>query len=242
LKPVHNDNDVYSEHSVKALFDEMSKTYGIVNLIASMGFTAIWRKRCLRSARPVPNANIVDLMTGMGEMFASLSSCFKSVKQVIAIDFSKEMCSHARQNSLRWKQLNVVILELDALSSGLPSASADYVCCSFGLKTLSREQQSRLAFEVSRILKLNGKCSFIEISVPQSKMLRIPFLFYLRKIIPFVGRAFLGNPANYKMLSKYTESFGNARHFERCLKNEGLDTDYFEHFFGCATGVEATKR
>ena len=39
------------------------------------------------------------------------------------------------------------------------------------------------------------------------RLLRWPYLFYIKHVIPWVGRAFLGNPQNYRMLGVYTEEF-----------------------------------
>jgi demethylmenaquinone methyltransferase/2-methoxy-6-polyprenyl-1,4-benzoquinol methylase len=35
-------------------------------------------------------------------------------------------------------------------------------------------------------------------------------MFYLKHIIPGIGRLLLGNPENYRMLGVYTEKFGNC--------------------------------
>lgn len=42
--------DIYGPEFIRNLFDEMAKTYGIVNLITSFGFSMWWRKRCIRQA------------------------------------------------------------------------------------------------------------------------------------------------------------------------------------------------
>jgi demethylmenaquinone methyltransferase/2-methoxy-6-polyprenyl-1,4-benzoquinol methylase len=66
-------------------------------------------------------------------------------------------------------------------------------------------------------------------------------MFYLNKIIPIIGRLFLGNPVCYRMLGAYTEAFGNARHFAECLREAGLKAVLVSYFFGCATGVRGFK-
>lgn len=87
-----------------------------------------------------------------------------------------------------------------------------------------------------------GECfSFLEISVPPSALLRIPYVFYLRAVIPHIGRLFLGNPANYRLLSVYTTRFGTSRSFHQMLAAQGLKVQYQRFFFGCATGVTGYK-
>lgn len=66
-----SERDLYSPKVVSALFGEMSRTYGFVNLLASLGFTRIWRKVVVTKLKQQNDSLMVDLMTGMGELFAS---------------------------------------------------------------------------------------------------------------------------------------------------------------------------
>jgi ubiquinone/menaquinone biosynthesis C-methylase UbiE len=217
--------DLYSPRAVKALFDEMSGTYGVVNLIASLGFTLIWRRVVFsKISNRSPGLVVVDLMTGMGELFRDLRSQLPGTKKLIAVDFSAKMCEQAR-----------------IFDRPVPDGSADIVVCSFGLKTFSLEQQQRFAKEVARMLKPGGEFAFIEISTPPSPILRCLYEFYIRLIIPMIGKFCLGNPDNYRHLGVYTKGFHNSRQFHSYLKEERLDAHYFDHFFGCASGVYGKK-
>lgn len=48
------------------LFDEMSHTHGIVNLVSSFGFCVRWRQQWLEQIEIQP---VFDLMSGMGELW-----------------------------------------------------------------------------------------------------------------------------------------------------------------------------
>ena len=44
------DNEkLYDPRFIAHLFDEMSQTYGFVNLVSSFGFSHRWRKQCVKS-------------------------------------------------------------------------------------------------------------------------------------------------------------------------------------------------
>jgi demethylmenaquinone methyltransferase/2-methoxy-6-polyprenyl-1,4-benzoquinol methylase len=135
----------------------------------------------------------------------------------------------------------VEVLEEDVLTCSLPDASADFVVSSFGLKTFSEQQLQSLAVEVARMLRPGGCFSFLEISVPRLTLLRWPYLTYLNHVVPFIGRLFLGNPDNYRMLGRYTSAFGDCRGFAACCTQAGLTADLRSFFFGCATGVVGKK-
>jgi ubiquinone/menaquinone biosynthesis C-methylase UbiE len=227
----------YEPTAIRALFDEMAATYGTVNLISSFGFAALWRHQLIQDL-PLANAShVVDLMSGMNELCRSIAPHVSPTVRVTAIDISPEMIRRARK---AWP-FQVEIRLDDVLTHHFEPACADAVICSFGLKTFDRSQQDRLAQRVAHVLRPGGVFSFIEISVPPARLLRLPYLFYLNRIIPWIGRLFLGNPANYRMLGVYTQAFGDCRHFAECLRHHGMEVSEASHFFGCASGVRGTK-
>lgn len=232
--------NIYDPRYISKLFDEMAATYGVVNLITSFGFTAVWRRYCVERLPVHTIENCCDLMSGMGELIPNLQQRFPGLKSLTALDLCPSMCKKIAENCSR---LNtpLTILEEDVFQSSLPSARFDCVVSSFGLKTFSANQQRALAGVVSRILKPGGVFAFIELSLPKYVVLRAPLVFYLRYIVPQIGRVFLGNPDNYRMLSVYAEGFNDARYFQSCLVDEGLEAKYISHFFGCGTGVVGRK-
>lgn len=234
---------MYDPQFVRGLFDEMSRTYGVVNFVSSFGFCRRWRRQCLRGIQIDAPGHAVDLMTGMGELCPDLSRSVGETGQITAIDSSPVMCDAARRQAGRLAQqlAAIEIIEADALACPLPDGSADYVCSSFGLKTFSAGQVAVLAAEVARILRPGGRFSFVEISMPSARWLRWPYLFYLRFAIPLIGRLFSGNPENYRMLGVYTQAFGDCRNVARAFAAAGLDVESRSYFFGCATGITGAK-
>ncbi len=132
---------------------------------------------------------------------------------------------------------------LQAQPSFAPQAQPgfDAIVCAFGVKTLDPELYARLAELVQRLLKPGGRFAFVEISVPPAASLRWPLLFYLKWIIPSIGRLCLGNPDNYRMLGVYTRAFGDCRKLHASFVEAGLAARYHRLFFGAATAVSGTK-
>lgn len=228
----------YDVDRVRTLFDEMAETYGRVNLVSSLGFAVRWRHAAVAAIPATsPLCRVVDLMSGMGELWRSLSLGRPEVTDVVAVDISAQMI----KRSPRTQRFAVVVREENVLDCGLPSGDFDAVISSFGLKTFDRAQQKALSCVVARLLRPGGVFSFIEISVPPNATLRACYMFYIKHIIPFVGRLFLGNPSNYRLLGAYTEAFGDCRQFAACLRAAGLEAEVTSYFFGCATGVAGRK-
>lgn len=215
----------------------MAATYGIVNLISSFGFAARWRHQATRYLRFNESMHVFDLMSGMNELCHAVSRLAPRTLRWTAIDISPEMVRRGRRD---WP-FSIQSYVGDVLTWNFAPGSADVVLSSFGLKTLDPEQQNTLAQAVARSLRPGGLFSFVEISVPPAKFLRTPYMFYLNYVIPLVGKVFLGNPENYRMLGVYTKAFRDCRHFAACLRQEGLHVNEVSYFWGCATAVRGNK-
>ncbi len=234
--------NLYDPALVRSLFDEMAATYGLVNLVSSFGFCRRWRLQCIQQVRLFEGARVIDLMTGMGELCPAIANSVGSGGGVVAVDISPVMCSKARQHLAERLTCPIEVIEADALCSSLPSGSADVVLASFGLKTFSSDQGRQLAKEVRRLLKPGGMFSFIEISVPPSTLLRGPYMLYLKRLIPLIGRLMMGNPENYRLLGVYTEAFGSCHSVASAFRAAGLEVEVRSFFFGCATGLVGRRR
>lgn len=231
-------SEIYDPAYVMRLFDEMSHTYGVVNYVSSFGFAERWRRQCAKETSQRRQPVVVDLMSGMGEMWSSIRAHFHHEATIVAVELSAEMCKRSAANARRY---GATLIQANALNLPLADNSTDIVISGFGLKTFSPEQRQKLACEVKRILKPGGEFAFIEISVPESRLLRLPYMLYIKRIIPLVGRLFMGNPDNYRMLGVYTQHFGDTRSFASQLEQCGMEVTQNRYFFGCASGVAGRK-
>ncbi len=187
-----------------------------------------------------------SLLSGVGGMLgASLFRIFlggiHNYSQIHALDFSEGMLNYAHKKNVKYYASNVNIISEDVLKNQLPSNHFDVLVCSFGLKTFNNEQLHILAKEVKRILKPNGRFSFIEISQPANTLLNALYGFYIGNLIPILGKLLLGNPEQYKMLWTYTKKFKNAQKAQKIFEEKGLESNYQSYFFGCATGFTGIK-
>jgi demethylmenaquinone methyltransferase/2-methoxy-6-polyprenyl-1,4-benzoquinol methylase len=220
----------------------MSGSYERMNFITSFGFSIIWRKQFLRKLRSSQeNNNIIDLLSGLGENWKSLNQKYPN-GNLYALDFSEEMISKSEFKNSNSFNNKFKIRQEDLLNNHLSSNYFDFVSCAFGLKTFNEEQLYVFAETLNRILKQNGEFSFIEISVPSNPVLKFFFGFYLGKIIPVLGKLFLGNPSDYKLLWKYTTQFKNCKEVQSIFEKNNLEVKYHSYFFGCATGVSGRKK
>lgn len=235
------ENNIYNPEFVKGLFNRMSSSYERMNYITSFGFSTRWRSQFLEPFKTTANkVEIIDLLTGMGETWESTKIKFPN-SNLTGLDFSEEMLKSAKQKNKATFNNQVTILQQNILQNQLPGNYYDFVTCAFGLKTFNAEQLNIMAHEVKRILKTGGQFTFIEVSKPNNKILNMFYGFYLGKVIPILGKLFLGDPEEYKMLWKYTDNFENVNNAKDIFTKAGLNTEFISYFYGCATGFYGQK-
>lgn len=228
-----------SEHLV-LLFSRMAKTYGPVNLLSSFGFSHLWRKACVEALAVQPGHSCADLMAGMAESSILIAHSTRGSSTIHAVDFCPTMTAKAHEITTRLKISGISLQTADVL--GLAGDKVyDRICASFGIKTLDAEGQAVFAAVLYRLLKSDGKAALVEIHVPSFSLLRWPYLFYIRHVIPLIGRLYLGDPDCYRSLAIYTERFAERNIMGESLKKQGFSLTIQPLFFGCAQLFIAEK-
>jgi len=214
---LETEKDIYDPAFVKDVFDKCSDAYIKFSYYCSFGFTET------------------------GEVWPHMLKRFPELGQITAIDISSGMHKRAIERLHKIRAHKIDFVEDDVLASSLPDNSADFIVSTFGLKTFNREQHAKLAELVQRVLKPGGQFAMIEASDPKGWILRWPYMFHLRGVLPVVERILLRGATDFKMIGVYSNNFGNASGLGEDLKNQGLDVHYNKHFFGCATSVSGRK-
>lgn len=219
----------------------MSSSYERMNYITSFGFSIRWRNQFLATLQSTEKKiEILDLLTGMGETWKAIKRKFPNA-HLSALDFSEKMLTKAEKKNIHHFNNEITFLKQDVLQNNIPDNHFDIVICAFGLKTFNHEQLITLANETLRILKPGGQFAFVEVSAPENLILKSFYGFYLRRMIPILGWLFLGNPTEYKMLWRYTDTFKNAKVATQIFNRMGLQTKFNSYFFDCATGFSGHK-
>jgi Methylase involved in ubiquinone/menaquinone biosynthesis len=161
--------------------------------------------------------------------------------RITGVDISSEMNKKAREKITKNESWEIELREENILDNTIKSESGDFVISTFGIKTFSKEKQRKLAIEINRILRKGGQISIIEISKPKNILIRIPYMFYLKNVIPIIGRIFMGNSLDYRMLGIYCENFTDCSQFKNSLEETGMTVRKKDYFFGCATGIVGCK-
>jgi len=231
---------IHDPSFTKEVFNKVSHTYDIVNLISSCGLANLLRRQMVRrlSAGVKPQQTL-DLLCGMGETWVPIIK-YAPDTQITAVDFSEEMIAGAKRRNARYHSDRVRILEENVLESSLTENYYDLVVCAFGLKSFDDGQIEILANLTKRVLKPGGQFVFIEMSLPPNVLVRTIFLWHVRYLVPFLG-AFSGNRKAFGMLAKYTLSYRNSQNASSIFAKVGLQMEYDNYLLGSASGFHGYK-
>ncbi|RME25239.1 MAG: ubiquinone/menaquinone biosynthesis methyltransferase, partial [Candidatus Zixiibacteriota bacterium] len=112
--------------------------------------------------------------------------------------------------------------------------SFDAVSITFGIRNVT--DVTRTLAEMYRVLKPGGRAMILEFSLPESGLLRGPYLFYLRHVLPHLGRLFSGDNSAYRYLNRTIETFPYGEAFCRLMREVGFaHTVANPQTFGVAT-------
>lgn len=252
----HMSQDIHDPAFVAALFDRCSTRYRWWSAIASFGFVDRWRRDCVGrligqrnigrivngevGGKPFPAPQIVDLMSGSGEVWPHLLDAMPKAR-INAIDIAPAMHARAQQRLHGAPGGRISHTRADALDTELQPEYADLVVSTFGLKTLNHDQQRRLAAQIAHVLRPGGAYALIEVSEPRGRLMGPAYRAYLNRILPLIERLFLKGGRDFSMIGTYTHSFGDCTDMAQALREAGLTVSMERHFAGCATSVAGIK-
>ena len=216
---------------VQKIYKEVAATYETVNHILTLGLDIIWRKKAVREVALKENQKWLDVCCGTGEMTRNLDERAPASTCVVSVDFSPAMLSVARQKQFKKK---ILFVQADVGTLPFPDDSFDLLTISFSTRNLNltpREMQRHLV-EFSRILKPEGCFLNLETSQPASLILRKGFHFYIRSLVPFIGRLISGSKAGYKYLAFTVPRFYRPEDFTKMLLRNGFRNVRHRRLFG----------
>lgn len=210
------------------LFNKIAGHYDLLNTVFSLGIDRYWRKELYGEIRD--KNLILDIATGTAEVAITISQ-YNSRIRIVGIDPSIGMLSIGKSKT---KDLKSIVL-VQGINESLPfkDSSFDGVTIAFGIRN-TRDLLLSLE-EIYRVLKPEGKLSVLEFTTPESFLFRPLFLFYSKKIMPFIGSMF-GSRKEYEYLSESSQNFPQRQAFTSLLSQTGFrSTGYRELTLGIAS-------
>ena len=207
------------EH-IQAMFGSIASRYDLLNRLLSFGIDTRWRRFAVSLVKSPADGCILDIATGTGDVALEIAATTPSSVSVVGIDFCKEMIEIAAVKAERSKyaeRIHYAIAPCEAIP--FPDGSFDSVTIAFGIRNLDNRIQGLQ--EMYRILKTGGKVIILEFSTPRSKIIKIVYHWYFRRLLPIIGGLFSRFDA-YKYLPDSVLEFPTQAEFLLTMAEAGF--------------------
>ncbi|MFM8953020.1 MAG: bifunctional demethylmenaquinone methyltransferase/2-methoxy-6-polyprenyl-1,4-benzoquinol methylase UbiE [Planctomycetaceae bacterium] len=219
---------------VRGMFAEIAPRYDLVNRLLSGGIDVWWRHVTVRRAPPPAAGAILDVCTGTGDLALAYAAKAGPRVRIVASDFCRPMLDRGVEKS-RQTGLPVEWVEADATDLPFPTASFDLVTVAFGLRNIA--DTARGLAEMARVCRPGGTLGILEFSLPRNRLIRNGYLWYFRRVLPFLGNAVARNRSDaYTYLNKSVEEFPAGEALATLVRAAGFDrVEIVPLTFGIAT-------
>lgn len=206
-----------SDHGrrVARLFDGIAGWYDFLNHFLSAGFDIYWRRRLVRFVRLGSTRTVLDLAAGTLDVGREILRRHPQVK-VAAFDFSRSMLRAGAG-----KVPTAFPVQADARALPLPDACVDAVTIAFGIRNIL--PRTDVYKEILRVLTPGGRLCVLEFGTGRAKIWRGLYNFYLRAVLPRIGRFFSRDPSAYQYLADTIRAFPDAETLCSELLKSGFD-------------------
>lgn len=224
----------HAARAMASMFDDVSGRYDLLNRLMTLGQDAAWRDAMWRGV-PDPARVVLDLCTGSG---VSLPGLRRPGRTVLGVDVSVAMLQVA-QDQHGGPGWSPRLACADAFRLPLRDGAVDAITVAFGMRNL-RPRPSSLA-EIGRVLSPGGTLVVLEAAAPAPGPLAPFHAFWLRTMVPLLGRL-SPDPTAYRYLSESIFEFGSGVEFERDLADAGFRVHSSRAFLLGATRLWVARR
>ena len=205
------------------MFDRIAPRYDLLNHLLSFGQDFFWRRKLAKYLNSSRNGKleILDLATGTGDLLISLFRENHNITKAVGLDISENMLAICRKK-INSHKLTEQISLVQADAAGIPFSenSFDAVTIAFGIRNTADTFETLK--EMHRTLRPGGISLILEFSLPQVRIIRGCYLFYLRYLLAIIGCVVSGDNYAYRYLGKTVENFYSADDFCALMKEAGF--------------------
>jgi demethylmenaquinone methyltransferase / 2-methoxy-6-polyprenyl-1,4-benzoquinol methylase len=218
---------------VREMFTQIAPRYDLLNHLLSLQLDRLWRARTARCLQPIldrPDAVVLDLCCGTGDLAFALARAGKA--RIVGADFAHPMLVRAREKSAalapppnQSAAPPMPFFEADALRLPFAGASFDLVTSAFGFRNLANYEAG--LHEIQRVLKPGGAIAILEFTEPPDGLVGDFYRWYFSKVLPRIGGLISGDRSAYTYLPKSVARFFRPRELAALMNAAGYKSvDY----------------
>lgn len=225
---------------VRQMFDSIAPSYDLMNNAMTMGIHRLWRNKALRHVIKSSPLSILDIATGTGDVAFYLAGKLPEA-HIAGVDLSQKMLDVAIAKLPGVPNHdNITFRQADCLALPFDDASFDAVTIAYGVRNLEHLLEGYK--EMFRVLKPGGVLCVIELSTPQSPVIRPLYNLYAKHIIPAVGKMVSHDNHAYRYLPESIAKVPQAGEMTALMEQAGFKaTQYRTLTFGACSYYMAHK-
>lgn len=200
---------------VKRIFDSIAGHYDFLNHLLSMGIDYYWRKRAFDLTHFPDGTRLLDVACGTGDFAQEAHR--RKVGEVFGADFSLQMMKLFSKKHT-WSEKR----KAQCIAEEMPFRDESFsnISVAFGVRNFHNIAKGFREF--NRILQKNGEVTILEFCLPKNFLVRALYLFYFKRVLPFVGRVISGDATAYTYLPTSVEEFDRKVDLVKELRNAGF--------------------
>jgi demethylmenaquinone methyltransferase / 2-methoxy-6-polyprenyl-1,4-benzoquinol methylase len=230
--------------TIRSMFDKIATRYDLGNAVLSFQMHRIWNAKLVKlMTSNKKDSTLLDLCCGTGDIaYNFLTKNANNISKTFLIDFSEEMlkCAQEKAKKKHLSHHDLSFIHGDAMDIPLPDTSVDLTTIAYGIRNI--EEPAVCAQEVFRVLKPHGKIGILELTRPNSLILKTLHKQYLRIALPILGKTITSNEEAYQYLSQSVSNFTSPVSLSEMLQGVGFkDITITPLMGGIATIITGTK-
>jgi len=207
---------------IAAMFDAIAARYDFLNHLLSGGLDIRWRRRAIQSLHFTGGERVLDLCTGTADLAIAAVRAHPAASRVVGIDFARAMLRVGRDKLARERlSSQVTLVAGDATRIPLAGESVDAVTIAFGIRNVVDTLAA--CREMQRVLRHGGRVAILEFAVPTVPVWRSVYAWYLKHVLPRVGRAVSRHTGAYGYLPASIDAFATPDELVKLLRHAGFE-------------------
>lgn len=201
-----------SSADIQQLFNTIAPNYDRTNVFISLGCNALWYRSFISAiVRDHPPKAMLDLCCGTGAITQRVAREMKKrnlpLPSFDCLDFSEKMLERAQEEFLKIG-VSANCIQADASLLPFKDASYDTITISYGIRNLINKRQALC--EAMRVLQPHGKLFILELTPPNSCVVRFFHTLYMKTAVPLLGKLLTRHRTPYEYLDHSIEQFSQS--------------------------------
>jgi len=238
-------NEYQKQHpeTIRNMFDQIARHYDLANGVMSMQMHKIWNRRLIQDVIQSQKPEVfLDLCCGTGEISLGYLKKETTPCQAFLLDFSSQMLDCAKHKAFRLSvdQHQINYIQADAQQIPLPDSFVNCATVAYGIRNV--QDPLKCAKDVFRVLRPGGTFGILELTRPSNPIMKAGHQFYLKNILPLVGRWVSKNKEAYQYLCNSIDQFIAPDQMLQILNEAGFSSTECKPLFGGIATIFVAKK